>query len=186
VNKMATNKRYTLAYKRKRSGKTDYKLRLNLLRSGKTRCVIRSTNTKYLVQFINYSADGDNVLVTVGSDELKKFGWSLSGKNTSAAYLVGYLAGKRALKADIKEAILDLGLQTSRKGSKVFAALKGALDAGLSIPHSDGIYPSEDRIKGTHVKNYVAENKDNFTKVAADAAKMDSKFDEVKAKIDSE
>jgi len=88
-------------------------------------------------------------------------------KNTSAAYLTGYLAGKLALQKGIKEAILDIGLQRPVKGSRVFAALKGLLDAGLEIPHGEDIFPSEERIKGLHISEEVG--------------KM---FEEVKAKME--
>ena len=64
-----------------------------------------------------------------------------SGKNTSSAYLTGYLCGKKALKEGIEGAVLDLGLKTSINGSKIYAALKGAVDAGMNIPHNESILP---------------------------------------------
>ena len=53
----------------------------------------------------------------------------------------------------IKEAILDIGLRSPIKGSIDYAALKGAVDGGLAIPHSKEVLPSEKRIKGEHIKN---------------------------------
>jgi large subunit ribosomal protein L5e len=38
---------------------------------------------------------------------------------------------------------LDLGLARATKGNRVFAAMKGAIDGGINIPHSDSIFPSE-------------------------------------------
>jgi large subunit ribosomal protein L18 len=82
-------------------------------------------------------------------------GWLGSGKNTSAAYLTGFLLGKKALKAGITAAVLDIGIKSSTKGARIFAALKGAVDAGLKVPHGDVILPQEDRIRGEHVAAYA-------------------------------
>jgi len=45
--------------------------------------------------------------------------------------------------------------KTPVKGSRVFAALKGAVDAGLKVPHSESILPDESRIKGEHIAAYA-------------------------------
>lgn len=37
---------------------------------------------------------------------------------------------------------LDLGLARATKGNRVFAAMKGAIDGGVNIPHSDSIFPA--------------------------------------------
>ena len=79
-------------------------------------------------------------------------GWSGSTGNLPAAYLTGYLAGKRAAKKGVNEAVLDIGLQKPVKGAACFATLKGLLDAGLEIPYGEEILPSEDRLKGKHIK----------------------------------
>ena len=82
-------------------------------------------------------------------------GWSLSTGSIPAAYLTGYLAGKKAKKAGVEKAVLDIGLKVPAKGAGCFAALKGMLDAGLEIPHGEGIFPSEERIKGHHIGENV-------------------------------
>ncbi len=46
---------------------------------------------------------------------------------------------------------MDIGLQTPQKGAKIFASLKGIVDAGVEIPHSEDILPSEERIRGEHI-----------------------------------
>ncbi len=148
---MAKNAVYRVKMRRRREGKTDYRKRLALLKSGKPRAVVRKTLKYIIVQIVDYHEDGDRVLMGVTSKKLKKYGWEGSFKNTPAAYLTGYLAGKMALKKGIKEAVLDIGLQRPVKGSKVFAVLKGMLDAGIEIPHSDNIFPSEERIRGSHI-----------------------------------
>ena len=42
-------------------------------------------------------------------------------------------------------AILDAGLKRTSTGSKVFAVLKGALDGGLDVPHSEKRFVGYDR-----------------------------------------
>lgn len=148
---MATGPNYSVKYRRRREYKTNYKKRLNLLKSKKNRLVIRPTNRYIIVQIVQYHPDGDRILCSANSKELKKLGWNISCSNTSAAYLTGFLCGLKAIKAkkiSDKDAILDIGLKVSTKGSKIYAAGKGAADAGMNIPISDEILPDEKRIKG--------------------------------------
>lgn len=146
---MATSPRTRVPFRRRREGKTDYKARLGLLKSGETRVVVRRSNGNVTVQFVDWAEEGDVVKCTAVGQELQKLGWNGSAKNTPAAYLTGLLAGKRAMENGIDEAVLDIGRHAPVRGSKVFAALKGVLDAGVYVPHgSDEIYPSEDRLSG--------------------------------------
>jgi large subunit ribosomal protein L18 len=146
--------------KRRREKKTNYKKRLALLKSEKTRLVIRKRLSNISVQFINFDANGDKTIASAFSSELKKLGWTKTG-NIPAAYLTGLLAGKRAKEKKIGEAVLDLGLQTSTKGSRLYAALKGVLDAGVIIPHSESILPNEDRIRGKHISEEITKQFDD-------------------------
>ena len=50
---------------------------------------------------------------------------------------------------------MDIGLATPKKGSKVFASLKGMVDSGLDIPHNEKILPSEERIRGEHINDSI-------------------------------
>lgn len=157
---MGSKTTFTVPLRRKRSGKTNYKKRLQLLKGGKNRLVIRKSNTQIILQIIKYETDGDKVQVTVQSKELEKnHGWKHSHKNTPAAYLAGLLLAKKAKEKGIKEAILDLGLQSPMKGNKLYAALKGAIDGGLNVPASEDIFPAEERIKGEHVGSYLEKHK---------------------------
>jgi len=151
VMKMSTGPRYKVPFRRRREGRTDYRHRAALLRGEEVRLVVRKSNRHVRVQFVEYMDKGDKVLVTAVSKELEELGWKASGKSTPGAYLTGYLAGKRALEKEIKGAVLDIGLREPTKGATVFAALKGAVDAGLEIPHSEGMIPSMDRISGKHM-----------------------------------
>jgi len=166
---MKMGKVYIVPHKRRREQKTDYRLRLALIKSQKTRLVIRGTNNNVACQLVNYNSKGDKILVSVNTSNIKKLGWNGHCGNLPAAYLTGLLCGVEAKKHKINEAILDIGLQSSKR-SRLFAALKGAVDAGLNVPHSDEILPDEDRIRGLHIKAY--RNVD-----------VDKNFDEVKSKI---
>lgn len=150
---MARGKTHIVKHRRRRMGKTDYRLRYGVLKSGKSRLVIRKSSNNIICQIITYDSKGDKVTASADSRNLKALGWSGHCGNIPAAYLTGMLCGSEAKKADIKEAVPDLGLYTSVKGSRIYAALKGVSDAGVQIPKSDEILPSQDRIEGKHTPN---------------------------------
>jgi len=139
---------HTPQQKRKRKGKTDYRARVKLLASNKPRLVIRKTNTRIIMQIINYEQGGDCIAASADSSELKKLGWTRGTKNVAAAYLTGLLLGK---KAKTREAVLDIGLTPSIKGSRVYAALKGAIDAGMKVPCQKEMFPDQKRLEGEHL-----------------------------------
>jgi len=149
---MGRGPRYRVPWRRRREGKTNYRRRLALIRSGKPRLVVRKTLNYIIVQVVEPAIEGDRIIAAAHSRELvKKYGWKGGTKNTSAAYLTGLLAAYRARLNGVEEAVLDIGLQDPVPGARVFAALKGALDAGLNIPHSEDILPSWERIRGEHI-----------------------------------
>lgn len=153
---MAKNSRYCVQFRRRREGKTNYGSRRALVVSGKPRLVARSTLNNIIAQIIVAKPLGDEVLALAHSRELTKlYGWKASRKNLSAAYLTGLLCGLKAASKGINEAILDIGLHSPSKGAKVFAVLKGVLDAGVQVPHSEEKLPDEKRIKGEHIADYA-------------------------------
>ena len=156
-------------FRRRKEGKTNYRKRLALLKSKKPRIVVRKSNKYMRVQFALYEPDGDRIVASSISSELKKYGWNHSFSNTPSAYLTGFIAGKKAMAKGINEGILDIGLHAPRKGARVFAALKGVADAGIDVPYSDDVVPSEDRLYGKHIDESLA-----------------SKVEEVKKKIEEE
>lgn len=145
---MATGPRYRVHFARRRKGKTDYRARKKLLKSDLPRGVVRASGRYITVQFVRYDPKGDEVLASAHTKELKKMGWTKGTSNTSAAYLVGLLAGKRAVEKKLDKAVLDIGLHAPTRGSKVYAVLQGMVDAGLDIPHDPSVIPDESRIKG--------------------------------------
>jgi len=152
---MAKGPSYNVPYRRRREGKTNYLRRKKLVLSGLPRLVARKTNKHIIAQIIEASIEGDKVIASAHSSELKKYGWLGSLKSLPAAYLTGLICGYKALKKDVKKAVLDIGLQAPSKGACVFAVLKGCLDAGVEVPHGEEILPDEDRIKGQHISDYA-------------------------------
>lgn len=147
---------YTVQYRRKRAGITDYRQRLKLLQSRLPRLVVRKTSHAIIAQLVAYSPQGDRVLVGVHSCQLRKYGWQFSTKNLPSAYLTGFLLAHKAKSKKITDAVLDIGLQVSVSGSRIYAVLKGALDGGISgIMHSPECLPSATRLSGKHIVDYV-------------------------------
>jgi large subunit ribosomal protein L5e len=65
---------------------------------------------------------------------------------------------------------LDIGLTNATTGHRVFGVLKGAVDGGLNVPHTENKFPGffkgddettydaavhRDRILGVHIDNYM-------------------------------
>ena len=143
-----------MPFKRRKEGKTDYDQRLKLLKSGKPSLVVRKSSKYITAQIAEFGGKGDKILASSTSRELKKLGWDFACDNLPAAYLTGLLIGKKSSDKKINEAVLNSGLYPSVKGSRVYAVVKGAKDAGLNVPVDDEILPGEDRIKGEHIKKF--------------------------------
>jgi len=136
-------------FRRKREGRTDYRLRLRLLKSRLPRLVVRKSNKHIVCQIVEYAPDGDVIKHTTTSQQLRKHGWKRATANIPAAYLTGILIA-RASKDVKSKVIVDIGLQKHQAGSRLYAAVKGARDGGLDIICSDSIFPSDDRLAGKH------------------------------------
>ena len=157
---MAKGPAYKVKFRRFREGKTDYHLRLGLLKYGKPRAIVRISNKYITVQFAEYSPQGDKIISSTWSKELKILGWKYSCKSVPAAYLTGYYAGLKAKKLNILETVVDIGLKNPTKGARIFAVVKGLLNAGLKVPHNSEIFPSEERIYGTHINKDIKKEMD--------------------------
>jgi len=192
----------------------------NKYNSPKYRFVVRYTNKDIITQVIYAKIQGDVVMSAAYSHELEKYGMPVGLTSYAAAYATGLLLARRLLTklklekyvgtTDIKgeefhvealedgpapfHALLDVGLRRTTTGSKVFAALKGACDGGMDIPHSEkrfvGFNKEEKKLNpevlrkyifGGHISDYMKQMKeDNPTKYE----KHFSKF--VKAGIKAE
>lgn len=148
---MASGPLYRVAFRRRREGKTDYRRRLALLKSGEHRVVVRTSNRNVIVQFIAYDETGDKIVATAEARELPTMGYKAAGSNTPSAYLTGRLAAIRAKEAGIDTGVLDLGRATPQKGGVTFGALKGVIDGGIAVPAGEGVFPGEDRLRAEHL-----------------------------------
>mmetsp|Transcript_110781 Transcript_110781/g.357562 ORF Transcript_110781/g.357562 Transcript_110781/m.357562 type:complete len:316 (+) Transcript_110781:83-1030(+) len=211
----------------------------NKFNARKYRLVVRFTNKKCICQVCYSTIRGDIVLAAAESTELSKFGVPVGHKNYAAAYCTGLLIARRVLKKlglDEKfkgkeeidgeeyhvedeendqrpfKAILDVGLQSTTVGNRVWAALKGAVDGGIHVPHSCKNFPGykapdekgqepeydaeahKDRIFGGHVKEYMemlqeedpTKYEAHFSKYIAediDAEKLEDMYSEAHEKI---
>ena len=159
--------------RRRHENKTDYRKRIGMLKSGKPRLVFRRTNVAIITQYVVSKEAQDSPKFTITSKDLLKYGWpeAFKGslKSLPASYLTGYLAGKKVLKDKMEQPIVDFGMFRTIHGTKLYAFLKGAIDAGLEISCPEDAFPSEDRITGKHLK-------EDFSK----------HFDAIKSKIDKE
>ncbi len=120
---------------------------------------VNITNENTQVQILKPGMTGDKVIASAHSRYLLEKGWKGSRKSIPAAYLTGYLAGKKALSQGSKDAILYTG--TRRYTQRVAAALKGVVDSGLQVPSDSETFPPDERINGEHltVKNEVSKMK---------------------------
>ncbi|KAJ2506872.1 60S ribosomal protein L5 [Coemansia sp. RSA 2049] len=167
----------------------------NKYNAPKYRLVVRFTNTDIVCQIVYAKIQGDAVLAAAYSHELPRYGIKVGLTNWAAAYATGLLVARRVLAkvglADKYEgfpevdgsveeveaiedgprpfkAFLDVGLKNTTTGSKVFAAMKGASDGGVFVPHSERRFPGYDTegkeldaetlrsyIYGGHVAEYM-------------------------------
>jgi len=198
----------------------------NKYNTPKYRLVVRVTNSKVICQIIYATIQGDRVVTAADSTELAHYGIKVGLKNYAAAYATGLLVARRVLKSlGLDEAcvgqklatgeeyhisddfqgerrpfrcVLDIGLQRTTVGARIFGALKGAADGGLDIPYSSKRFPGfkaskddkegkydanvhRDRIFGKHVATYMTHLKQS------DAEEYNAHFKEyIKAGITAE
>jgi len=167
----------------------------NKYNTPKYRMIVRFSNTDVCCQVAYARLEGDIVIGAAYSHELPRYGVKVGLTNYAAAYCTGLLLARRMLQKfnldtvyegnteingemynveDNDEgpgafrACLDVGLARTSTGAKVFAALKGAVDGGLDIPHSEKRFPGYDaeskslnadvhraHIFGQHVADYM-------------------------------
>ena len=180
--------------RRRREGVTDYRSRKRAITSQKPLLVVRISNKNVSSQFVKPTVDGDVVLSASHSKELLKLGWHGSTKSTPACYLLGLLAGRKALAAGVKEAVAYNGLVPFIQGSRVAALLKGVVDSGVQVPVGEEAFPDKDRLTGKSIADYAAkltaEDKDaysrNFSALLRGGFKPEAypaEFEKVKAAI---
>jgi large subunit ribosomal protein L5e len=172
----------------------------NKYNNRKYRLIVRFTSSRIIFQVAYATIIGDKVICQADSKELANYGIPAGHTNYSAAYATGLLIARRVLKqfgldqtikgkAELDGAeyhveeedtdqrpfkcILDVGLQRTVPGARLWGALKGAVDGGLHVPHSAKNFPGfksadekgaegeydveahKDRIFGKHLQEYM-------------------------------
>ena len=142
--------------RRRNENKTDYGKRMKLLTSRKPRLVLRKTNRYVLGQYVTSKETQDKVELSANSKDLLEHGWPKefegSLKSIPAAYLTGFLIGKKIVKAKKENPIADFGMMRAIQKSKLYSFIKGVVDAGVKIPHDPKVFPEEGRISGKNLK----------------------------------
>ena len=142
--------------RRRKEQKTDYSARIKLLKSEKPRLVFRRTNKYVIGQYVVSSEAQDKVVFGETSKRLLTLGWPEefkgSLKSIPAAYLTGYLIGKKIQKDKLETPIIDFGMVRTLHKTKVFGFLKGVIDSGIEISCSEEAFPEEERITGGSLK----------------------------------
>jgi len=167
----------------------------NKYNTPKYRMIVRFSNADVCCQIAYARLEGDIVIAAAYSHELPRYGVKVGLTNYAAAYCTGLLLARRILQKfqldtvyegnteingemyNVEDnddgpgafrACLDVGLARTSTGAKVFAAMKGAVDGGLDIPHSEKRFPGYDaeskslnadvhraHIFGQHVADYM-------------------------------
>ncbi|XP_065917917.1 large ribosomal subunit protein uL18-like [Dysidea avara] len=135
----------------------------NKYNTPKYRMIVRFTNKDIICQIAYARIEGDVIIAAAYSHELPNYGIKVGLTNYSAAYATGLLLARRLLtkynladkysgQEDVNgeyysvedntegpgafRAFLDAGLTRTTTGNRVFAAMKGAADGGIDVPHS--------------------------------------------------
>lgn len=167
----------------------------NKYNTPKYRLIVRFTNKDITCQIAYAKIEGDVIICSAYAHELPRYGVKVGLTNYAAAYCTGLLIARRILQKfnldtvyegqkevdgddfyqdDVDDGpgsfrcYLDVGLARTSTGARVFGAMKGAVDGGLNIPHSNKRFPGfdgeskefnpevhRDHIFGKHVSNYM-------------------------------
>merc|ERR1712113_438050 len=177
-------KRFQVKYRRRREGKTDYFARKRLIVQNKNkyntpkyRLIVRFTNKTIIAQVAYATIEGDKVVADARSSELPRYGIKAGLTNYAASYAVGLLLARRlnqkyklddTYKGVEKVDGEDYYVEKEGERGALYGVLKGAVDGGLDIPHSNKRFPGYNpetseydaaahraRILGSHVSNYM-------------------------------
>lgn len=173
----------------------------NKYNTPKYRLIVRFTNKDITCQIAYSKIEGDVIICAAYAHELPRYGVKVGLTNYAAAYCTGLLLARRLLKKFKLDEIykgteevtgdeyqveseegqpgafrcyLDVGLMRTTTGARVFGAMKGAVDGGLDIPHSNKRFPGydgesgefsaevhRDHIFGKHVSTYMTQLQDD-------------------------
>ncbi len=138
--------------------------------------MVRFTNKRVICQIVYATIAGDVTVCQADSLELDRYGLKAGYTNYPATYATGLLCARRMLtKYNLAETyegktedlgedyhveaegdarpfkcFLDTGLVRTSTGARVFAAMKGASDGGLDIPHNEKRFAGYDLQDKSH------------------------------------
>jgi len=145
----------TIAGDRVKSQADSYELRRFGLKAGLTNFPAAYATGLLCSRRLLTTLDEENKKRKVDSNYAKNF--NLVPETTGEYVNIQELAEKKGIEQRPFTCFLDLGLTRATSGNRVFAALKGAVDGGIHIPHSDKIFP---KVGGKEVKGKDAKAKD--------------------------
>lgn len=172
----------------------------NKYNTPKYRLIVRITNRDIISQIAFARIEGDMIVSAAYSHELPRYGVKVGLTNYAAAYCTGLLLARRLLNKFGLDKVyegqveitgdeynvenvdgqpgaftcfLDAGLTRTSTGNRVFSVLKGAVDGGLSIPHSMKRFPGYDSESkefhaDTHRRHIYGQNVSDYMKQLAD------------------
>lgn len=144
--------------RRRRECKTDYALRVGMLKSSVPRIIIRRTNRYFIVQIVESLEAQDKVIFGTTSKDLLDYGWSEKNagslKSIAAGYMTGFLVAKKVKSGSF---IIDLGMTINHKGGRMFSVIAGLIDGGLDIKANAKVLPPKEKLMGEHLKPEVRE-----------------------------
>jgi large subunit ribosomal protein L18 len=150
-----------IPFRRKREGKTNYDKRMKLLKSGQIRLLVSYGSKGIRAQAIKFNLKGDEILADATANLLREFGWKFTCPNLPTSYLFGYYFGKLLVEKKVSLVIFDTGMVTPKKGGKYYAFAKGVVDSKISMQINPEVFPSEERIKGSHISGHAKLLKEN-------------------------
>jgi len=167
----------------------------NKYNTPKNRLIVRISNKDVTAQIAYARIEGDVVISAAYSHELPNYGIPVGLTNYAACYATGLLLARRTLaKFNLDKiyegqtevdgqhysvednetgpgafrAHLDVGLARTNTGARVFGVMKGVVDGGIDVPHSEKRFPGFDdeskeldasvlrkHIMGGHVSDYM-------------------------------
>jgi len=169
----------------------------NKYNTPKYRLIVRISNKDVTAQIAYARIEGDVNVCSAYAHELPQYGVKVGLTNYAACYCTGLLLARRLLnKLGLDKAYegqlevdgemycvednddgpgafranLDTGLSRTTTGARVFGVMKGAVDGGIEVPHSEKRFPGYDKeskdfsaevlrdhLLGKHVANYMSE-----------------------------
>ncbi len=151
--------------------------------SKRPRVVVRKSGRDLTIQLVQHGAAGDTTIAAARALDLRNLGYKGGTGNIPAAYLTGFLFANRARAAGYSNGVLDMGLNANSRGSRIYAAVMGALEGGFDIPFDRKPLPAPERTRGEHIAAFADANPARFSKYAIDPKGLPDHVDSMRREI---